>query len=265
MRALLRSMRPDNFEDISAVVALYRPGPMGANSHNEYADRKNGRKPVTPIHPELAEPLEGILGETYGLIIYQEQVMAIAQKVAGYSLGQADLLRRAMGKKKKSELDAQYEKFTGGMAEQGLLGRRDQDAVGHPAAVLRLRVQQGALGRVRPDLVLDGVPQGQLPGRVHGRAADLGARRQGQVGDLPGRVPPDGHQGAAAVRQRVRRRLHPDRHRHPLRPDRDPQRRRQRRRLDRGQPARPRARSSTSATSCARSTPSSATSAPSRG
>ncbi|HEV7172197.1 DNA polymerase III subunit alpha, partial [Pedococcus sp.] len=90
MRALLRSMKPDNFEDISAVGALYRPGPMGANSHNEYADRKNGRKPVIPIHPELAEPLAEILGDTYGLIVYQEQVMAIAQHVAGYSLGAAD-------------------------------------------------------------------------------------------------------------------------------------------------------------------------------
>ncbi len=119
MRALLRSMRPDNFEDISAVGALYRPGPMGANSHNEYADRKNGRKPVIPIHAELAEALADVLGDTYGLIVYQEQVMAIAQVVAGYSLGAADLLRRAMGKKKKSELDAQFEKFSKGMAVQG--------------------------------------------------------------------------------------------------------------------------------------------------
>ena len=119
MRALLRSMRPDNFEDISAVGALYRPGPMGANSHNEYADRKNGRKPVIPIHPELAEVLAETLGDTYGLIVYQEQVMAIAQVVAGYSLGAADLLRRAMGKKKKSELDAQFEKFSSGMADRG--------------------------------------------------------------------------------------------------------------------------------------------------
>jgi DNA polymerase-3 subunit alpha len=119
LRALLRSMRPDNFGDISAVIALYRPGPMGADSHNKYANRKNGREQVTPIHPELAEPLADILDESYGLIIYQEQVIAIAQKVAGYSLGAADLLRRAMGKKKKSELDAQYETFSAGMAERG--------------------------------------------------------------------------------------------------------------------------------------------------
>jgi DNA polymerase-3 subunit alpha len=119
MRALLRSMRPDTFEDISAVGALYRPGPMGADSHNKYARRKNGREEVTPIHPELAEPLADILGETYGLIVYQEQVMAIAQKLAGYSLGQADLLRRAMGKKKKAELDKQFEAFSNGMTERG--------------------------------------------------------------------------------------------------------------------------------------------------
>jgi DNA polymerase-3 subunit alpha len=119
MRALLRSMQPDSFEDISAVLALYRPGPMGANAHNDYADRKNGRKPVVPIHPELAEPLAEILGETYGLIVYQEQVMAIAQQLAGYSLGAADLLRRAMGKKKKEILDKEYVPFSGGMKANG--------------------------------------------------------------------------------------------------------------------------------------------------
>ncbi|HEY5186765.1 MAG TPA: DNA polymerase III subunit alpha [Actinomycetes bacterium] len=119
MRSLLRAMQPDNFEDISAVLALYRPGPMGANAHNDYADRKNGRKPVVPIHPELAEPLADILDDTYGLIVYQEQVMAIAQKLAGYSLGAADLLRRAMGKKKKAILDKEYIPFSEGMRANG--------------------------------------------------------------------------------------------------------------------------------------------------
>jgi len=119
MRSLLRSMVPDSFEDISAVGALYRPGPMGANAHNDYADRKNKRKPVVPIHRELAEPLADILDETYGLIVYQEQVMAIAQKLAGYSLGAADLLRRAMGKKKKEILDKEYVPFSAGMRERG--------------------------------------------------------------------------------------------------------------------------------------------------
>jgi DNA polymerase-3 subunit alpha len=119
MRALLRSMKPDTFEDISAVGALYRPGPMGADSHNRYARRKTGREPVDPLHPELAEALQDILGETYGLIVYQEQVMAIAQQLAGYTLGQADILRRAMGKKKKEELDRQFAGFSAGMQERG--------------------------------------------------------------------------------------------------------------------------------------------------
>ncbi|MEN2745896.1 DNA polymerase III subunit alpha [Sinomonas halotolerans] len=119
MRSLLKLMRPDNFEDISAVLALYRPGPMGANAHTNYALRKNGQQEITPIHPELAEPLADILGGTYGLIVYQEQVMAIAQRLAGYSLGQADILRRAMGKKKKAELDKQFAGFSQGMLDNG--------------------------------------------------------------------------------------------------------------------------------------------------
>ncbi|PRB07953.1 DNA polymerase III subunit alpha [Microbacterium sp. MYb64] len=119
MRALMRLMKPDNFGDISALIALYRPGPMGANSHTNYALRKNGLQEITPIHPEFADSLKDILEESYGLIIYQEQVMAIAQRVAGFSLGQADILRRAMGKKKKSELDKQFEGFQGGMHANG--------------------------------------------------------------------------------------------------------------------------------------------------
>jgi DNA polymerase-3 subunit alpha len=117
MRALLRAMRADKFGDISAVIALYRPGPMA--SAPVYADRKTGRAPVTPIHPELAEPLNDILGESYGLLVYQEDVMFAAQKLAGYSAGSADLLRRAMGKKKKEILDKEYEPFAAGMKANG--------------------------------------------------------------------------------------------------------------------------------------------------
>ncbi len=119
MRSLLRLMRPDSFEDISAVLALYRPGPMGVDSHTNYALRKNGRQDITPIHAELEKALEDILGTTYGLIVYQEQVMEVAQKLAGYTLGQADLLRRAMGKKKKEVLDAEYIPFSEGMKANG--------------------------------------------------------------------------------------------------------------------------------------------------
>ena len=119
MRGLLRLMKPDNFEDISAVLALYRPGPMGVDSHTNYALRKNGLQEITPIHPELEEPLSDILDTTYGLIVYQEQVMAVAQRLAGYSLGQADLLRRAMGKKKKEILDKEFVPFSDGMRANG--------------------------------------------------------------------------------------------------------------------------------------------------
>ncbi|MGJ0120880.1 DNA polymerase III subunit alpha [Williamsia sp. MIQD14] len=119
MRELLKRMQPTTFEDIVAVGALYRPGPMGMNAHNDYADRKNGRQDVKPIHPELAEPLKDILGDTYGLIVYQEQIMQIAQKVAGYSLGRADILRRAMGKKKASVLAQEFEGFEAGMVANG--------------------------------------------------------------------------------------------------------------------------------------------------
>ena len=127
MRALLRLMQPDNFEDISAALALYRPGPMGVNAHTNFALRKNGKQEVIPLDPqlkgklqtEMVDALEPILGTTHCLVIYQEQVMEIAQKLAGYTLGNADLLRRAMGKKKKEVLDAEYVPFSEGMKANG--------------------------------------------------------------------------------------------------------------------------------------------------
>jgi DNA polymerase-3 subunit alpha len=119
MRDLLRRMQPTDFADIVAVIALYRPGPMGMNAHNDYADRKNGRQPIKPIHPELAEPLKDILAETHGLIVYQEQIMFIAQRVAGYSMGRADVLRKAMGKKKLEVLEKEFAGFQEGMRANG--------------------------------------------------------------------------------------------------------------------------------------------------
>jgi DNA polymerase III subunit alpha len=119
MRVLLRLMRPTTFTDIAAVNALYRPGPMEMNAHTNYALRKTGRQPVEPIHPELGQALEPILGDTFHLVVFQEQVMAIAQQLAGYSLGAADMLRRAMGKKKKEVLDAEWDRFSTGMRTEG--------------------------------------------------------------------------------------------------------------------------------------------------
>jgi DNA polymerase III subunit alpha len=114
MRKALAEMRADRFEDIIALVALYRPGPMA--NIPVYNARKNGKEEPDYIHPKL----EVSLKETYGVIIYQEQVMQIAQILSGYSLGEADLLRRAMGKKIKSEMDAQRERFVSGAVERGL-------------------------------------------------------------------------------------------------------------------------------------------------
>ena len=203
MRSLLRMMKADNFEDISAVIALYRPGPMGVNSHTNYALRKNGQQEITPIHPELEEPLREVLEPTYGLIVYQEQVQKAAQILAGYTLGQADLLRRAMGKKKKEILDKEFVPFQQGCRERGYSDKAIQavwDVLVPFSGYAFNKAHTAAYGLI---VVLDRLPEGQLPGRVHGRAAHLGGRRQGQVGAVPERVPPDGHQGAAAGRQRV--------------------------------------------------------------
>jgi DNA polymerase-3 subunit alpha len=119
MRSLLRQMKPTGFDDISAAIALYRPGPMGVDAHTNYAKRKNKLQENVPIHPSLKEPLSEILDVTYGLIVYQEQVMAAAQKVARFTLGQADVLRKAMGKKDAAELAKLRASFSEGMHANG--------------------------------------------------------------------------------------------------------------------------------------------------
>ncbi|HJQ76828.1 MAG TPA: DNA polymerase III subunit alpha [Acidimicrobiia bacterium] len=115
MRALIRSLRPDSFDDVIALVALYRPGPMGANMHNLYADRKNGRAEISHIHPALTDKL----ADTYQIMVYQEQVLMVAREMAGYSMLEADDLRLAMGKKIKSVMVAEEERFVRGCVEQG--------------------------------------------------------------------------------------------------------------------------------------------------
>ena len=115
MRALLRSLAPTSFEDVSAVLALYRPGPMSVNMHYDYADRKNGRQAVSFFHEDAKE----VLGDTYGLMIYQESVMRVAQKFAGYSLAEADNLRKAMGKKSREVMAAARSAFEEGCTRTG--------------------------------------------------------------------------------------------------------------------------------------------------
>ena len=119
MRSLLKTLKPNNFNDISALIALYRPGPMDMDSHTNYAKRKNGLQKITPIHPEVAEPLKEVLDETYGLIVYQEQVQSAARILAGYSRGKADVLRRALGKKQPEVLAKEKIPFFAGMKEHG--------------------------------------------------------------------------------------------------------------------------------------------------
>ncbi|TVS12851.1 MAG: DNA polymerase III subunit alpha [Wenzhouxiangella sp.] len=124
MKELLRKLKPDSFDDIVAAVALYRPGPLDAGMVDEYINRKHGKTPVKYPHP-LCEP---ILKPTYGVILYQEQVMQIAQDLAGYSLGAADLLRRAMGKKKVEEMERQRAIFVDGAAANDI-GKEQADAI----------------------------------------------------------------------------------------------------------------------------------------
>ena len=116
MRDLIKRLKPTKFEEITALLALYRPGPLNSGMHDEFVDRKHGNSPVTYPH-KLLEP---ILEETYGVIVYQEQVMEAARVLAGFSLGQADILRRAMGKKKKEEMEEQREIFVNGCAKNDI-------------------------------------------------------------------------------------------------------------------------------------------------
>jgi DNA polymerase-3 subunit alpha len=115
MRALMRNLQPDRFEHLTALNALYRPGPLGAGMHTEYADRKNGRSEVSYPHPDLEE----ILADTYGIMVFQEQVMQTAQKVAGFTMAEADRLRKAMGKKIASVMAAEEQKFIEGAVAKG--------------------------------------------------------------------------------------------------------------------------------------------------
>jgi len=115
MRSLMRSLAPDCFEDVAALIALYRPGPMSVNMHNDYADRKNGRKPVDYFDPAAEE----LLGDTYGLMIYQESVMRVSQKFAGFTLAEADNLRKACGKKKPELMAKERDKFVKGCEATG--------------------------------------------------------------------------------------------------------------------------------------------------
>jgi DNA polymerase-3 subunit alpha len=126
LRALMRNLGPDKFEHLITLNALYRPGPLGAGMHLEYADRKNGKSPVEYLHPDL----EPILSETYGVIAYQEQVMQTAQRIAGFTMADADGLRKAMGKKIPAVMEQQQEKFVAGSIANGYTEQLGRDLFG---------------------------------------------------------------------------------------------------------------------------------------
>ena len=202
MRALMRSLRPTSFDDVAALVALYRPGPMAANMHNDYADRKNGRKPIEYLHPDLEE----VLGDTYGLMIYQESVMRVAQKLAGYSLAEADNLRKAWARSPRGDRQRAGQVHRRGRAHR-LRRHARHAAVRHHRAVRRLRLQQEPRLRLRAGRLPDGLPQGPLPGRVPRLPAHQRQEQPREGGDLHRRVPVDGHPGAHARHQPVGHRL----------------------------------------------------------
>ena len=166
MRRALVDMRPDRFEDIIALVALYRPGPM-ANIPT-YCARKHGDEEPEYLHPML----EPILKETFGVIIYQEQVMQIAQVMAGYSLGEADLLRRAMGKKIRTEMEKQRERFVSGAIEHGISARPGRHHLRTAGKIRRLRLQQEPCRGLRAGVLSHRLHEGALPGRVPGGVDD---------------------------------------------------------------------------------------------
>src|SRR6266571_3083275 len=123
MRSLIKLLEPDRFEDLMALVALYRPGPLNTGMHTEYAERKHGRRKVVYPHPDL----EPVLKDTYGVMVYQEQIMQIAVRMAGYSMGQADTLRKVMAKKKRELVGQERQRFVAGCVGQGVSERLAAD------------------------------------------------------------------------------------------------------------------------------------------
>ncbi len=201
MRESLKRLKPDRFEDIIAMVALYRPGPM--DNIPTYINRKHGEEPVDYLHPML----EGILKETYGVIIYQEQVMQIAQVMAGYSLGEADLLRRAMGKKDKNEMAKQQALFVEGALKNGV---KKDDAVYIFELVDKFAgygFNKIARRRLRAGQLSHGLSQGQLPRGVLRRVDDARHGQHRQARHVCGRGRQQRHRDQAAVHQCLRRRF----------------------------------------------------------
>ncbi|MEJ7721198.1 MAG: hypothetical protein WKF58_12480 [Ilumatobacteraceae bacterium] len=173
LRALMRSLAPTTFDDVAALIALYRPGPMAANMHNDYADRKNGRKPVEYLHPDFEE----LLGDSYGLMIYQESMMRVAQQCGR-------LLTRRGGQPSQGvqQEGSRAHRQGAGEVHRRMRAHRVRHAARHAAvrhhrAVRRLRLQQEPRLRLRARRLPDGVPEGALSRRVHRLSHDERAQR----------------------------------------------------------------------------------------
>ncbi len=226
MRDILRKYQPSRLEDLTALNALYRPGPIQGGMLDDFIERKHGRKEVRYDLPEL----KPILEETYGVILYQEQVMQISSRLAGYSLGDADLLRRAMGKKKAEEMAKQRERFVSGGLANGFPQKKIEKIFdlmeqfagygfnkSHSAAYAYLAFATAYL-------------KAHYPGGFHGGAAHFGNGQRCQSGEVHQRMPRDAHPGSAARRERERLELHARWRSHSLRPGRGEERRHNRHR-----------------------------------
>jgi hypothetical protein len=198
MKELIERLQPDCFEDIVALLALFRPGPLQSGMVDNFVNRKRGREKISYPDPQYQHPsLQPILQPTYGIILYQEQVMQIAQVLAGYTLGGADVLRRAMGKKDPKEMAKQRAVFEAGANAKGVDGDLAIRIFDLVEKVRRLRLQQVALGGVRAGVLPDGVAQDALPGALHGRRDEFRTRQHRQDRGVRGRL--QAHEVVAAA------------------------------------------------------------------
>ena len=211
MRRYVRDLRPTSVYDLAAMVALYRPGPM--DNIPAYIRRKHGQEPVTYLHPLLEPYLE----KTYGIFVYQEDIMSAAIALGGFTGPEADTLGYAIRKKKSAVLRAQKEKFVTQAAERGVAAERHRRRVQGVRAVRALRLQQGPRDLLRADRLPDGVPEGEPHGRLHDRGPDRVPVERGEGRGGGRRVPPDGDRGPAAGRPPQPPRVHRRGRRDPVR------------------------------------------------
>ncbi len=158
MRELLRKAKPERLDDLIALNALYRPGPLKSGMVDDYISRKQGKTEVKYELPQLAP----ILGDTYGVIAYQEQVMRIAAVLAGFTMGQSDMLRKAMGKKDPKVMAKQREAFMAGAAKNGVNEKKATQDLRPDGVLRRLRLQQVALDDLCLGRLPDRLPEGEL-------------------------------------------------------------------------------------------------------